>query len=305
MQATLSEGAKAARLKPGVQRAIAASASDAALAVQLELISILDGAAFRGSSRSCAFLRFVVEEALAGSGGMLKERIIGTAVLGKPSNYDTGADSGVRVRANDVRKRLSVHYEATAPKGGIRIELPPGTYTPKFTQVTAPVGEVVAAQQPQAPPMLLWQLALPTLVAVFLALITIRADVESSDAFSRFWNQAMAGRTEILVALDAEAGASISPAMADAAMPLERLASALQVPIHIVAAGAGQRPESCLIRLSLSARPAGREAFRLGRATVFRGSTHEPAVWVWAESAEALRSAAQILTSRSGFPEVE
>ncbi len=306
MQATLPEGTRPAQLQPGVQRAIAASAFDAALAVQLELISILDGPAFRGSSRSCAFLRFVVEEGLAGRGGMLKERIIGAAVLGKPSDYDTGADSGVRVRANDVRKRLSVHYQAAAPKGGIRIELPPGTYTPKFAQVTAPAGEaVVADQSPQAPPMLLWQLAAPTLVAIFLALITIRADVDSSDAFSRFWNQAMAGRTEIVVALDADAGTSISPAMADAALPLERLAGALQVPIHIVAAGAGPRPESCLIRLSLNARPAGREAFWLGRAAVFRGAGRAPAVWVWAENTEALRSAAQVLTSRSGFPDVE
>lgn len=68
MQATLPEGARPARLKPGVQGAIAASADDAALATELELVSILDGRAFCGSSRSCAFLRFVVEEALAGRG---------------------------------------------------------------------------------------------------------------------------------------------------------------------------------------------------------------------------------------------
>ena len=271
--------------------------------LQLELISILDGPAFRGSPRSCAFLRFVVEEALAGRGEMLKERIVGAAVLGKPSDYDTGADSGVRVRANDVRKRLSAHYEAAAPKGGVRIELPPGTYTPRFTTV-APPAQALPACPPQ-PPMLLWQLAAPTLIAIFLALIAIRADVESSDAFSRFWNQAMVGRTEIVVELDAEAGASISPCMADAAMPLERLAGALHVPVHIVAAGGAEHPDllhHSPVSDKLAARPRGPS---LGRAAVFRGSVRGPAVWVWAESAEALRSAAQVLTSRSGFPEVE
>jgi hypothetical protein len=304
MQATLSEGARPAGLKPGVQPAIAASEYDAALAAQLELISVLEGPAFRGSPRSCAFLRFVVEETLAGRGDILKERIVGAAVLGKPSDYDTGADSSVRVRANDVRKRLSAHYEAAAPKGGIRIELASGTYTPRFTPV-APPTEALPACPPQPPSMLLRQLAAPTLVAVFLALIAIRADVESSDGFSRFWNQAMAGRTDIVVELDPQAGASVSPLMADAAMPLERLAGALQVPVHVVAAGGAEHPASCIIRLSLTSRPPGREDLRIGRAAVFRGSVREPAVWVWAENAEALRSAAQVLTSRSGFPQVE
>ena len=287
-----------------MQQAPAASAYDAALATQLELISVLDGPAFRGSARSCAFLRFVVEEALAGRGDMLKERIVGAAVLGKPSDYDTEADSGVRVRANDVRKRLSAHYEAAGPKAQIRIELPAGSYTPRFRPVTAPPDEPAATKRPAPPPpMPLRQMAAPTWMAVFLALIAIRADVESSDAFSRFWNQAMAGRTEIVVAVDAEAGGSIAPGMADAAMPLERLWSALQVPVHIVTAGAGGHPRACVIRLSLKARPSGRQAFRLGPAAVFRGSAGEAAVWVWAENADALRYAAQMLASRAGFPE--
>ena len=68
---------------------------------------------------------------------MLKERTIGAAVLGKPPDYDTGADSAVRVRANEVRKRLAAHYDAAAPRAGIRIELPLGSYTPKFTPVAA------------------------------------------------------------------------------------------------------------------------------------------------------------------------
>ena len=117
-----------ARPVPGVQPAIAGSANDGVLAVQL--ISILDGPAFQGSARSRAFLRFVVEETLAGRQELLKERNIGVAVMGKPSDYDTGADSTVRVRANEVWKRLAAHYEAATPKRAIRIELPPGSYAP-------------------------------------------------------------------------------------------------------------------------------------------------------------------------------
>src|SRR6516165_907765 len=141
MQATLTGDARPAQLRPGVQRAIASSANDEALAAELELVSILNGPAFQGSARSREFLRFVVEEALAGRQDLLKERTIGVSVMGKASDYDTGADSTVRVRANEVRKRLAAHYEALAPKAGIRIELPAGAYAPRFTPiaVAAPV----------------------------------------------------------------------------------------------------------------------------------------------------------------------
>jgi len=303
MRSTLSGDTGAAKLRAGVQPAIAASADDASIAVQLELISILDGPAFRGSARSRAFLRFVVEEALAGRQDLLKERTIGAAVLHKASDYDTGADSTVRVRANEVRKRLAAHYDQGAPKAGIRIELPLGTYAPKFTAVEARNPRARAAVHP--PPMLLWQLAAPTLVAIFMALVVVRGSIDSSDAFSRFWDRAMAGRSNILVVVDSESGSAISSAMADAAMPIERLADMLHVPVHIVASDGVGNPGACLVRMSLTERPAGRRGFRLGDATLYRGQNGGHAVWLWAENADALRAAALILTSRSGFPEIE
>jgi hypothetical protein len=312
MQSTLPAGAKPPGLRAGVQQAIAAAGNDSVTAVELELLSILGGPAFRGSPRSRVFLQFVVEETLAGRQDSLKERTVGIAVLGKPSDYDTGADSGVRVRANDVRKRLAWHYEAIAPRAGVRIELPPGAYAPRF--VAAPLQPTCQPACPQRrndqpAPMLLRQLAAPTILAAFLALMAIRGGVESSDSFSRFWNQAMAGRTEIAIAVDAGEGTSISPAMADAALPLEALANALQAPVHIIAAGSKTPPAKyCVIRLSLTQRPSERAAFLLNGASVFRGrdggNDGRPAIWLWAENAETLRSAAMSLSSRSGFPEM-
>src|SRR5215471_3069082 len=148
MQGRLTEDARPAQLRPGVQRAIASSASDGVLAVELELVSILDGPSFQGSARSRAFLRFVVEETLAGRQDLLKERTIGVAVMGKAADCDTGADSTVRVRANEVRKRLAAHYEGVAPKAAIRIELPPGSYAPKFSAVAASGRSRTAAKAP-------------------------------------------------------------------------------------------------------------------------------------------------------------
>ena len=303
MQATLSEDARPTRLRAGVQPAIAASADDAALAVELELISILNGTAFHGSARSRAFLRFVVEESLAGRQETLKERTIGIAVLGKASDYDTGADATVRVRANEVRKRLAAHYDVHAPKGAVRIELPSGAYAPRFAPVTQSAPRLDLQQHP--PRMLLWQLATPTLIAAFLALLSIRGDVESNDAFSRFWNLALAGGKEIVVAVDSDPGGAISAQMADAALPFERLAGALQVPVHIVAACTERPSRAFVVRLSLRQKPVGRESFHLAHSEVFRGNPRDPTIWLWGENAEALRAAALSLSSRSSFPFIQ
>ncbi|HVP46194.1 MAG TPA: hypothetical protein VMT32_06415 [Bryobacteraceae bacterium] len=301
----LTGDAQAVQLRPGVQRAIAASADDAALAVEMELISVLEGPAFHGSARSRAFLRFVVEESLAGRHDLLKERTVGAAVLGKPSDYDTGADSTVRVRANEVRKRLAVHYHSVAPKAGIRIELPLGTYAPKFCAVAPPPAPVSLALVQPPPPMLLWQLAAPTLVAIFLALVAFRGGVESTDAFSRFWNQAMAGKTEIAVVIDSDTDTSISPAMADAAMPIATLAETLQVPVRIVAADAGHIPGAYVVRLSLNKWLSGRTLLHLGHASLIRETTGEQSLWLCADTPDELRTAAQMLTSHSAFPSIE
>jgi hypothetical protein len=202
-----------------------------------------------------------------------------------------------------VRKRLAAHYDLQAPKAGIRIELPPGSYAPKFVPLAAQPGPGTAPGA-APPPMRLWQLAAPTLVAAFLALIAIRGGVEQNDAFSRFWNHSLAGRTAIAIAVDADGSSSISPAMADAAVPLESLASAFQLPLHIVASGrqaAGSR--AFTIHMSTRQKPSEPLLFYLNGAEVF-GARDGVALWLWADTPEKLRSAAQTLASRADFPEI-
>jgi hypothetical protein len=307
MDAILSAASKPPLLRAGVQPAIAAGDDHRHAATELELISILESPSFRGSPRSAAFLRFVVEETLAGRQGLLKERTIGAAVLGKSPDYDTGSDSGVRVRANEVRKRLAGHYERMQSRAGIRIELPAGTYVPRFISPVAPtpaaLPESVNALPQDPPPMQLWQMAAPSIVAVFLALIAIRGNVESSDSFSRFWNHALAGRTAISIVVDADGPSAISPAMADAAMPLEALAAAFQAQVHILAEERASAVDACVIRMSTKRRPDGPALLSLSGAAVF-GARDGAALWVWAENPDKLRLAAQTLASRSGFPEI-
>jgi hypothetical protein len=94
---------------------------------------------------------------------------------------------GVRVRANDVRKRLSAHYEKLSSKAGYTIELLAGSYVPRFLSEgrTEPVADARRFMRP----MPLAQLSAPTIAALFLALIAIRIQgipaTDSSDSGRR------------------------------------------------------------------------------------------------------------------------
>ncbi|HEU5350813.1 MAG TPA: hypothetical protein VFU55_04400 [Terracidiphilus sp.] len=98
------------------------------------LEKILASRTLAGSKRTQDFLRLVVTHTLEGETDSLRERMIGAELFGRPVGYDTGNDSVVRVRANDARKKLTQYYrsEAKDEKLAVRMELPSGSYIPKF-----------------------------------------------------------------------------------------------------------------------------------------------------------------------------
>ena len=101
-------------------------------AVRAELDAMLLAPIFVQSSRCKRFLRYIVEQTLAGNAGQLKERTIGIAVFERANDYHTGDDSIVRVTANEVRKRISQYYRESPQAPLIQIELPRGSYVPEF-----------------------------------------------------------------------------------------------------------------------------------------------------------------------------
>lgn len=100
--------------------------------VEAELERILASPEFRTSKRSQEFLRYIVITALDGRIEELKERIIGTQVFQRAPDYDTGEHSIVRVKANELRKRLAQFYGESTEKSPVEIQLPRGSYTPDF-----------------------------------------------------------------------------------------------------------------------------------------------------------------------------
>lgn len=118
--------------------------------VRHHLTELAASHAFAGSKRTQDFLHLIVEHALVGDLDGLRERMIGAEMFGRPVDYDTGSDSVVRVKATEVRKRLAQYYLETDRKPTVRIELPSGSYVPKF--IFEPLENSVAAQNEVVPP---------------------------------------------------------------------------------------------------------------------------------------------------------
>jgi TolB-like protein len=97
-----------------------------------ELELIFSSKAFAASLRCQEFLSLVVKHALAGNIDNLRERMIGVQMFGRRVDYDTSNDAVVRVRATEVRKRLGLYYAELGKPPAVRIELPVGSYVPKF-----------------------------------------------------------------------------------------------------------------------------------------------------------------------------
>lgn len=89
---------------------------------------------FRNSRRYPAFLAHIVRRRLDGDLDSLKERMLGIEVFKRPNDYDTGSDPVVRITAGEVRKRIALYYHDEGTEQELRIELPPGSYVPMFSE---------------------------------------------------------------------------------------------------------------------------------------------------------------------------
>jgi hypothetical protein len=97
-----------------------------------QLDRIIQSKHFRNSKRYPSFLKFVVEQTLAGKTDELKERTLGIDVFSRRNDYDTNADPIVRVTAGEIRKRLAQYYQEPGHEHEVRIDLPLGSYVPHF-----------------------------------------------------------------------------------------------------------------------------------------------------------------------------
>ena len=106
--------------------------------IRVELEKILASPRFVHSGRLKRFLRYSVEEALAGRRENLKEYALAIEVFDKDASHDPGSDPIVRVEARRLRTRLKEYYETGGRNDPIRIDLPKGAYAPTFQRVAPP-----------------------------------------------------------------------------------------------------------------------------------------------------------------------
>ena len=178
------------------------------LVVEAELHRILHSPGFRTSKRSQQFLRYIVHTALDGRVDDLKERVIGHVVFHRLPDYDTGEHSIVRVKANELRKRLAQFYSETSEPSIVQIQLPRGSYTPEFRWMAAGMPEAVPeadtsaheAQPPKVPPRLSY-LVLGVLAVVSLAVGAwyFIAKANAPGVVDEFWRPVLEGANAPLI----------------------------------------------------------------------------------------------------------
>ena len=119
------------------------------------LRTVLQTPTFSRSGQLRNFLSFICEMEIAGRGAEINEYLIGVDALGRPPGYSTTDDSTVRRHAHALRQKLEEVYAGEAAAVHLRIELPKGTYVPRYVVAPAPAVPTtspVSWDQTAAPP---------------------------------------------------------------------------------------------------------------------------------------------------------
>ena len=103
--------------------------------------SISNSSSFASSNRLTKFLRFVIEEALAGRANRLKEYTIALEVFNQDDTFNPQTNTIVRVHAGRLRRRLERYYLTDGNTDSIRIDIPKGGYAPVFDKLSGEVRE--------------------------------------------------------------------------------------------------------------------------------------------------------------------
>jgi hypothetical protein len=164
--------------------------------IREHLDEVLASPAFRNSQRSSEFLRFVVTHTLEGRHDMLKERQIGEAVFGRRVDYDTGQDSIVRVKANEVRRRLAQYYDLHSDSP-VRIDLLPGHYVVHcHRQAAKPLSPAPAAPSSRRRRSLLGAAAASVLTVLLTGWMLWPASL-----FESFWQPVFESSGQVLISI--------------------------------------------------------------------------------------------------------
>ena len=115
-------------------------------AIRAALETVVSSPGFRNSERMVRFLRVIVEKALSGEAGAVKEYTLGVEVFDRPPDFDPKNDTIVRVEARRLRRKLEEYYQGPGTQDRWRIDMPSPGYAPVFVET-----ELAAAPAPPPP----------------------------------------------------------------------------------------------------------------------------------------------------------
>jgi hypothetical protein len=149
------------------------------------------------SEQMRSFLRYVCQRTLAGHGREINEYSVAVEALGKPAGFTPGEDSSVRRAVYELRQKLQKYYESEKPDAVVRIELPKGSYTPRF--IESSFKPVVLAKNRQWNWVLGVALGISVLIGASLA-VTLAADRTRVDRIVReVWRPLAPSAEQVLI----------------------------------------------------------------------------------------------------------
>jgi hypothetical protein len=166
---------------------------------------VLASATFARSDQLRSFLRYVCERTLAGAGKEINEYSVAVEGLGKPSGFSPGEDSSVRRSAYELRQKLHKYYESEQPHARIRIELPKGSYAPKFVEIVdpviLPVAPVPSARQSRLLRVLIGALAVSLIAVAVMGAMLWRTGQRVNPIVRDAWKPIIATGDRVTISL--------------------------------------------------------------------------------------------------------
>ncbi|MFT4112150.1 hypothetical protein [Silvibacterium sp.] len=99
---------------------------------------IAESATFARSEQLPKLLLYVCRMAITEPVEAINEQRIGVEVFGRARNYDSAVDGIVRSHATRLRQRLERYFRTEGAEETLRLEIPRGSYIPRFYSVEQP-----------------------------------------------------------------------------------------------------------------------------------------------------------------------
>lgn len=199
-------GDRSAARRPANGDAAADSGGATDEAVRAQLDRLLGSTALRFSERLSRFLKFVVEQQLAGNAAQLKEAVLAIEIFDREATYDSRVDSVVRVEARRLRDKLDKYYSGEGRDDQVLIALPKGSYAPIITLRGGP-GPGTPAKSAVPGPRGARTLSFRTVLAA--AVVCVLATI----VLTRWFGSRKPGPAPSLLRLTSDAGLTFQPAL--------------------------------------------------------------------------------------------